>query len=380
MKVALINGICVKHDAISNAIVAEYHHLEGVFGRAAVKFYGYALDYPQLSHLIVRGPTDILRDAFFRNADLIIYHFGVRYELFSLLLIGNGRAKQLVCYHNITPLTLVSADQHEVITTSLRQQENLRFADHVYCDSEFNRNCLRSTGIPACKLSVVGLPCVDPRSYSELSGYAGGDVLRCICVGRVVPSKGVKDLLLALKACLDQGRGNFSLRLVGNASFSDRGYIDDLKGLLGSDPRLAQRVAFLGEVDEVEKQSLLRSSDLLVVPSYHEGFCVPVVEAHASGCYVIAYDNSNLPNVVGQFGQLVRTGDTISLASVVSDLCDEWRRASDVRGKTAPLAPLGETQVPFDRYRVQARDFANRNSILAHRARFLQLVNCMVTQ
>ena len=45
VRVALINGICAKHDAISNAVVAEYGYLQDKFGPEGVKFYGYALDY-----------------------------------------------------------------------------------------------------------------------------------------------------------------------------------------------------------------------------------------------------------------------------------------------------------------------------------------------
>lgn len=380
MKVALINGICVRYDAISNAVLAEYHHLASAFGDAAVMFYGYALDYPELSHLIARGPVDVLRDTFFREADLIIYHFGIRYELFNLLLIGNGRAKQLVCYHNVTPQCIASADQHEVIAESLRQQENLHFADHVYCDSEFNRDCLRTSGIPDSKLSVLGFPCVDEGSIAELDGYPAGEVLRCIFVGRIVPSKGVRDLLLALTACLDQGRDNFHLQLVGNSSFSNKAYIDELKNLLSSEPRLLERVSLVGEVAEAEKQALLRSAHVFVVPSYHEGFCVPVVEAHSFGCYVVAYENSNLPNVVGRFGRLVPTGDIQALASVLCELCDAWRNAALGQIEGAPLVLLGNAHVPFDAYRIQAREFALRYSLAAHRAGFLRLIDSVAMQ
>ena len=50
---------------------------------------------------------------------------------------------------------------------------------------------------------------------------------------------------------------------------------------------------------------LPRDAGVFVLPTRHEGFCVPIVEALAAGCKVIACDNSNTPAVTGGLASLV---------------------------------------------------------------------------
>ena len=49
------------------------------------------------------------------------------------------------------------------------------------------------------------------------------------------------------------------------------------------------------------------NSDIFILPSEHEGFCVPVLEALSQGCRVITYDNSNLKFIGGGLTTLVPT-------------------------------------------------------------------------
>ena len=52
-----------------------------------------------------------------------------------------------------------------------------------------------------------------------------------------------------------------------------------------------------------------------MLPSYHEGFCVPILEAMAFGCRVLTYDNSNIPSISGGTATLVSTGNVCALAA-----------------------------------------------------------------
>jgi len=60
-----------------------------------------------------------------------------------------------------------------------------------------------------------------------------------------------------------------------------------------------------GDAPEDAKERILRDADVFVPPARHAGFCVPIVEALAAGCKVIAYDNSNTPAVTGGLASLV---------------------------------------------------------------------------
>lgn len=66
-----------------------------------------------------------------------------------------------------------------------------------------------------------------------------------------------------------------------------------------------ERVALLGRVDGAVVPGLLAAADAVVVPSLHEGFGLPVLEAMAAGTPVVAADTSSLPEVAGGAAVLV---------------------------------------------------------------------------
>ena len=76
--------------------------------------------------------------------------------------------------------------------------------------------------------------------------------------------------------------------------------------------------SFHGDASETEKWRLLGEADIFVLPTHHEGFCVPIVEALVSGCRVIAYDNSNVTSISGGLGTLVLTGDVRALSDAIA--------------------------------------------------------------
>jgi glycosyltransferase involved in cell wall biosynthesis len=69
-----------------------------------------------------------------------------------------------------------------------------------------------------------------------------------------------------------------------------------LQQLAGS-LRVANRVHFPGFVPTEDMPALLSAADLLVYPSFYEGFGLPVLEAMACGCPVVCSHTSALPEV-----------------------------------------------------------------------------------
>jgi glycosyltransferase involved in cell wall biosynthesis len=127
--------------------------------------------------------------------------------------------------------------------------------------------------------------------------------------------------------------------MIGNLSFSDPVVVEETKTAIGVILGLySERVAieFHGDATEELKTRVLKDADLFVLPTYHEGFCVPVLEALASGCKVIAYDNSNLPSITGGFAQLSPTGDVSalskSIAATLAEVSSPSWRAGDAPG------------------------------------------------
>jgi glycosyltransferase involved in cell wall biosynthesis len=330
LKVSYVNGICVKHDAISNAVRAEIGFLRER-GYGDIRLYSLACDDPDMPFAQVASAQDIANDRHFQDSDLVVFHFGIWSPLFELLpMIKRGRQKSLVVFHNVTPKAVVDPEAHATIDKSLAQMRHIRLADHVICDSATNLDVLRQAGIetPATVLPLA-VPVAQGVPESKPSFTDG--TLRLAFVGRFVRSKGPHELLAALEALLAQRPdGKIRLDLVGNKAFSDPLLLAEIdqraqKLAKASDGRLA--IAFHYGAGEDLKQRLLREADIFALPTYHEGFCVPIIEALAQGARVITYDNSNTPAICNGLGRLVPTGDVAAFAQALADVADEVRGA-----------------------------------------------------
>jgi glycosyltransferase involved in cell wall biosynthesis len=82
----------------------------------------------------------------------------------------------------------------------------------------------------------------------------------------------------------------------------------------------------LGHVSVDELVDLLGAAGCLLFPSLYEGFGLPVLEAMACGCPVVAYRNSSLPEVVGDAGILVPTLDAAALGRAAAEVMGDPKR------------------------------------------------------
>jgi len=91
---------------------------------------------------------------------------------------------------------------------------------------------------------------------------------------------------------------------------------------------LSDVVRFAGRLPHDELVGELRRAELAVVPSLHEGFSLPLVEAMACGTPVVATTGGALPEVAGDAAVLVPPGDVSALATALSQtLADPALRA-----------------------------------------------------
>ena len=103
-------------------------------------------------------------------------------------------------------------------------------------------------------------------------------------------------------------------------------------------PELAALVAAAGRPDRIDLLgfvpdivSLYQGAEVVLVPSRYEGFGLPALEGMASGIPVVTYDNSSLPEVVGDGGLLVPDGDVAELISATHRVLDEPSLAAELR-------------------------------------------------
>ncbi len=86
---------------------------------------------------------------------------------------------------------------------------------------------------------------------------------------------------------------------------------------------LSNRVNFLGFVNGKQVIGLLRASDCLIYPSVFEGFGLPVIEAMAAGCPVVAVRGTAIPEIAGGAAMLVPARSPNEIAKSVMRLYRE---------------------------------------------------------
>ncbi len=135
-------------------------------------------------------------------------------------------------------------------------------------------------------------------------------------VGRLVPQKGIEELLRAARV-VSARRPFWRLLIAGDGPLRDR-----LAALSRDEPALAAAVRWLGPRDDVPR--LLRSADILVLPSLWEGMPNVVLEAMAAGLPVLGTQVEGTEELVvpGQTGWLVPPGDSEALAAALLEAID----------------------------------------------------------
>jgi glycosyltransferase involved in cell wall biosynthesis len=151
-----------------------------------------------------------------------------------------------------------------------------------------------------------------------------------LMVGQNVPSKGHDIGLRAFAAHVPR-----PLRLVVIQRLAPGQGLAALAAALG----VTDRVSFAPELPFDAFLDVLRSARLLLQPSRAEGFGLPVLEAMAAGCPVLASDIEPLVEVLGNAGVTVPVGDVRAtgeaLASMLTDRahCESLRAAGLERSK-----------------------------------------------
>lgn len=159
-----------------------------------------------------------------------------------------------------------------------------------------------------------------PRDRSDARAALGidADAELVIYVGRLVPEKGLRELLDAM-ATLAPQRPKLQLALVGEGPMRA-----ELDAKVAADPTL--RVHLPGAQGPHEVARWMAASDLVTLPSYSEGHPNVLVEALACGRPVVATPVGGIPEVVdADCGLLVAARDPVALAAGLRDALErQW--------------------------------------------------------
>lgn len=189
------------------------------------------------------------------------------------------------------------------------EQREHKLATKIVVASSYTKRTLVSQGVAECKISVnpygVDLELFRPPTQSRRR-----QPLRFLFLGAVSARKGVALLVeawrtLDLKDC--------ELWLAGPISENQRKLIPRLPGL-----------KVMGKCAFEDLPEILRSCDVLVFPSYSEGFGLVLLEALASGMPIITTESTAGPDLIqhGKEGFLIPAGDLESLRESIKYFVD----------------------------------------------------------
>ena len=95
------------------------------------------------------------------------------------------------------------------------------------------------------------------------------------------------------------------------------------------------RLVTTGYVGDDVLAALYRGATAVVVPSMHEGFGLPALEAMASGAPLVASSGGNLQDLVGDAGVMVAPGDQAALAAGLRRVTED----AELRARLALAGP-----------------------------------------
>jgi len=179
---------------------------------------------------------------------------------------------------------------------------------------------------------------VNPTSLPSLVPDRGRrDSVQFLFLGRINDPKGAFELLDAYRALPATSRA--AARIV----FAGDGQVEELRRRAAA---IGPDVAVRSWLDHEERDHLLAASDVLVLPSHHEGVPMAILEAMAYGLPIIATPVGGIPDVIrhGREGLLVEVGNRAALTSALARMIAEPAlRMSLGRGARASAESLDVT-------------------------------------
>jgi glycosyltransferase involved in cell wall biosynthesis len=350
VRVALVSYNARSGDAIGNQVAEKLSFF--LDGGADVRVF---VESDQGLHPQVRPHCRLLAPEprgegwkFLRKCDLVVVDYSQAYALLGLLpLLASERPRVILDYHGVTPPELWGGHNVEALTDGQRWRGLVGFADAALVHSRSSRReLLTPTRFPAERTTSLGLPLdtsfwqpgPPTRDLREPLGI-DADARILLFVGRLAKNKRVP-LLAELLHRLGEQAPPVHAVVIG-----DNSDVYELEATackaLAAELDVADRLHILGRVPVRDLRDAYRSADVFVMPSRHEGFCIPVIEAMACGLPVVAARAAALPETVADAG----------LTFIPDDVDDFARRVQRVLDRSsAEPRPLRSVAIVAPRY------------------------------
>lgn len=204
-----------------------------------------------------------------------------------------------------------------------------RNATRLATVSSYSKKDIAKTyGIPAEKIDVVYdgahsnyRPHSDDEKEAIRQRFTDGHPF-VIFISTILKRKNLANLLLAFdKVKEDKSNEDLKLVVVGSRVW----WQDELESAWNGMKHQSD-VIFPGRVEPNDLSALLSAAEMLVYPSYFEGFGIPILEAMYAETAVIASKTTSMPEVGGDAVLYIDPSDKDDIAHAISRLRDKTLR------------------------------------------------------
>jgi glycosyltransferase involved in cell wall biosynthesis len=290
---------------------------------------------------VVDAPIYTIREQFeipraAHGADLLhVPHYNVP-------LLYKGRL--LVTIHDLIHITDTTFKRGFRSLTYARPMLTLatRKADHIVTVSEYTKaQIVDRLGVSPSKITVVhngvcsSFHGIEPdKAFREVSATLGIARPYILYVGNLSPHKNVSCLLRAYALLRGRRALDHQLLIIGDGPKWKPGLLLEAARL-----GIREQVSFVSHVSGDLLPQVYAGANLLVQPSFIEGFGLPVLEAMACGTPVVCSRAASMPEVAGHAAEYFEPTSVDDLASAIGrvlgspELKETLRRKGPERAK-----------------------------------------------
>ncbi|MBN1311091.1 MAG: glycosyltransferase family 4 protein [Anaerolineae bacterium] len=277
--------------------------------------------------------------------------------------LGGGYRK-VITIHDLAFLLypdILTADSRRYYNQQI--QAAARSADHIIAVSEATRrDVLEMLNVPTEKVTVI--PEAAGARYEPAPAV---EILRVktaynlpekyiLFLGTYEPRKNLGGLLRAYDYLRAELRDAPDLVIAGA-----RGWLYEKAFRLVEELGLGSHVIWLDNLVDVDMPGLYSGAQILCLPSFYEGFGLPVLEAMACGTPVVSSDRGSLPEVVGEAGLMVNPDDPANIAAGLHRVLTDADLAKQLRRRGLEQARLFTWQETARQTLAVYNDLLNRS-------------------
>lgn len=196
---------------------------------------------------------------------------------------------------------------------------------------------------------------VDTSVFKPTQARAEDGTLVAVVECALRRGKRIDDAARSLKLLMDSGRvANARLIVIGD------GFKQDEYKQAVNDIGMSPYTDFVGRKNKAEMAEIFKTTDLMVVPSEFETFCIPAIEALAAGLPVVSTRCRGPEEfLTPECGELCPVGDTAAMADAIYKV---YTHRADYKAEH-----LAEAAAAFSKHTVAQKAISLYNKIIKER-------------